>query len=149
MTRPAEVKIREGATPGTRFDDFEVGVKMGEVSFTITPEIIDEYIRAVEGDEKLYVVDGRRAAPPDVLCVYMTSTLYQKYPPIQGMIMCEVAFGYRHPVWRDENTEVRLSGEVTDKYVKKERKFVKWKGLYRRADGTLLAEVENTFSSPE
>jgi hypothetical protein len=149
MTRPAEVKVREGATPGTRFDEFSVGAKMPEVSFTITPEIIDEYIKAVEGDEKLYVVDGRKAAPPDVLCVYMTSTLYQKYPPIQGIIMCEVAFGYHHPIWRDENTEIRLSGEVTDKYVKKERKFVKWKGRYRRADGTLIAECENTFSVPE
>ena len=149
MTRPAEVKVREGATPGTRFAAFEVGAKMPEVSFTITPDIIDEYILAVEGDEKLYVVDGRKAAPPDVLCVYMTSTLYQKYPPIQGIIMCEVAFGYRHPIWRDENTEVRLSGEITEKFVKKERRFVKWKGRYKRADGTLLAEVENTFSVPE
>ena len=149
MTRPAEVKVREGATPGTRFDKFSVGVKMPEVIFTITPEIIAEYILAVEGDENLYVIDGRKAAPPDVLCVYMTSTLYQKYPPIQGIIMCEVAFDYHHPIWRDEDTEIRLSGEVTDKYVKKERKFVKWKGRYRRTDGTLLAEVENTFSVPE
>ena len=149
MNRPAEVKVREGATPGTRYAEFEVGAKTGNATFTITPEIIDEYIAAVEGDGKLYVVDGRRAAPPDVLCVYMTSTLYQKYPPIQGMIMCEVAFGYRHPIWRDENTEIRMSGEITEKYVKKERKFVKWKGQYRRADGVLLAEVENTFSSPE
>ena len=149
MTRPAEVKVREGSVPGTRFDQFEVGAKLKEVSFTITPEIIDEYILAVEGDAALYVVDGRKAAPPDVLCVYMTSTLYQKYPPIQGIIMCEVAFAYRHPIWRDEDTEVRLSGEVTKKFVKKERKFVKWKGRYKRADGTLLAEVENTFSVPE
>ena len=149
MTRPAEVKVREGSTPGTRFADFEVGAKMPEVSFTITPDIVEEYILAVEGDEKLYVVDGRRAAPPDILCVYMTSTLYQKYPPIQGIIMCEVAFGYHHPIWRDENTEVRLSGEVTGKFVKKARKFVQWNGRYKRADGTLLAEVENTFSVPE
>lgn len=149
MTRPAEVKVLEGITPGTRYDQFEVGAKMKAVSFTITPEIIDEYIKAVEGDENLYMVDGRKAAPPDVLCVYMTSTLYQKYPPIQGIIMCEVAFGYRHPIWRDETTEVRLSGEVTEKFIKKERRFIKWKGRYERADGTLLAEVENTFSVPE
>jgi hypothetical protein len=149
MTRPAEVKVREGAVPGTRYDAFEVGARLPEVTFTITPEIIDEYIQAVEGDEKLYLVDGRRAAPPDVLCVYMTSALYQKYPPIQGIIMCEVAFGYRHPIWRDENTEVRLSGAITGKFVKNERRFLKWRGRYRRADGTLLAEVENPFSVPE
>jgi hypothetical protein len=149
MTRPSEVKVREGATPGTRYDAFEVGATLPEVSFTITPEIIDEYITAVEGREALYVVGGRKAAPPDVLCVYMTSALYRKYPPIQGIIMCEVAFGYRHPIWRDESTEVRLSGEITGKFVKKERKFLQWKGRYRRADGTLLAKVENTFSVPE
>ena len=44
---------------------------------------------------------------------------------------------------------MRLSGEITGKFVKKERRFVKWQGRYRRADGTLLAEVENTFSVPE
>ena len=149
MTRPAEVKVREGATPGTRYAEFEVGAKMGEVTFTITPDIIEEYIRAVEGDEKLYFVNGRKAAPPDVLCPYMTSTLYQKYPPIQGIIMCEVAFNYHHPIWRDETTEIRLSGEVTEKFEKMHHKFIKWKGRYRRADGVLLAEVENTFDLPE
>lgn len=148
MTRPAEVKIREGATPGTRFDAFEIGAKTPEARFTITPDIIAEYIRAVEGNEKLYTVDGRAAAPPDVLCVYMTSTLYQKYPPIQGMIMCEVAFNYHHPIWRDEDTEVVMSGEITGKVVKKGLQLVLWKGRYVRADGTLLAEVENTVAVP-
>jgi hypothetical protein len=148
MTRPSDVKIREGTTPGTPWSEFVIGVALPTIEFTITPEIIAEYMTAVEADEQLYVVDGRPVAPPNVVAVYMTSTVYQKYPPIQGIVMAEVEFDWLHPIWRDESTVVRLGGEIIEKFEKRGRPYVRWQGRFDRADGMPLATIRNAFSLP-
>jgi hypothetical protein len=149
MTRPSEVKVREDSMPGTKWAEFEIGTVLPKVEFTITPEIAEEYMTAVEADPALYVVDGRKAAPPNVLAVYMTAALYQKYPPIQGIIMAEVEFDWMHPIWRDEATRVHLSGRILEKFEKRGRRYVRWEGRFERADGTPLAGIRNTFCVPE
>jgi hypothetical protein len=149
MTRPADVKIREDSTPGTRFGAFAVGERLPLVRFTITPEIVEEYMTAIEADEALYRIGGRRVAPPNILSAYMTSTVYRRYPPIQGIIMISVAFAFHQPIWADEDTDIDYDGVVTAKFERRGRKYVQWKGEYRRAgDGALVATVENCFSVP-
>jgi hypothetical protein len=150
MTRPAEVKIREDSTPGTRFDEFKVGQELPLVQFTITPNIVEEYIVAIEADRSLYQVDGRAVAPPNLLAAYMTSTVYQKYPPIQGIIMISVTFDFYMPIWANEDTKIDYSGVITDKYEKRGRKYITWRGQYRHSgSGALIATVDNCFCVPE
>ena len=66
MTRPSEIKPREDSTPGTPFAKFTIGKELGETRFSITPEIVEEYFRAVDAERSLYVIDGRQAAAPNV-----------------------------------------------------------------------------------
>jgi hypothetical protein len=150
MTRPADVKIREDSTPGTRFDAFTLGEKLPRVRFTITPEIVEEYIVAIEADRALYRIGGRRVAPPNILSAYMTSTVYQRYPPIQGIIMISVGFEFRLPIWADEDTGIDLDGTITALFERNGRKYVQWRGEYRRSLGRArIATVVNCFSVPE
>jgi hypothetical protein len=149
MIRPSEVKIREGATPGTPYDAFTVGQVFQPVRFMITPEIVEEYARAVEADLAEYRLDGRPVSPPNVLFVYMTGVLYRTYPPIQGIVMIEADFRWHSPIFADESTVVVASGELTEKFEKRGRKYVRWSGEFRREDGTLLASLVNTFHVPE
>lgn len=149
MTRPAEVKIREGSTPGTAYGAFVVGAKLDPVKFQITPAIVAEYMASVEADPNLYVIDGRRVAPPNLLFVYMTSVIYRKYPPIQGIVMAEVDVRWHAPIWADETTDVVGEGKVTDKYEKRGRRYIRWQAEFRRADGTKLATLDNHFHVPE
>lgn len=150
MTRPAEVKIREDSVPGTKFDQFEVGAQLPLVPFTITPDIVDEYMTAIEADRALYQLDGRLVAPPNILALYMTSTVYQKYPPLQGIIMISVAFDFHQPIWGDEDNDIILTGTITEKFEKKGRKYVRWEGRYSRADDdSTIATIENCFSVAE
>lgn len=150
MTRPAEVKVREGSIPGTPYDAFEIGAALPTVAFTITPDICQEYMTAVEADAGAYVLDGRPVAPPNVLAAYMTAALYQKYPPAQGIIMAEVEFDWCSPIWRDEAVKIHLSGRILDKFEKRGRRYVRWNGEFRRADGGLtIATITNTFCVPE
>jgi len=149
MTRPSDIKPREDSVPGTPFAGFKVGAKLDELRFTITPEIVEEYFASVEADPKLYQIDGRQAAPPNVLLPYMTCALYRNYPPIQGIVMAEVDMRFHHPIWANESTEIVVNGEIVDKFEKKGRRYVRWKANYKRADGQPIAELVNQFNVPE
>src|SRR5690606_22434972 len=70
MTRPTEIKPREGEQPGTLYDDYVVGSTIDPVHFTITPEIVREYAGLVDGDPEGYEINGRKASLPSVISVY-------------------------------------------------------------------------------
>ena len=48
MTRPSEVKPREGEQPGTLAADYKAGAILPRLAFTVTPDIVDEYIAKLE-----------------------------------------------------------------------------------------------------
>jgi hypothetical protein len=149
MTRPSEVKPREGDQPAALFKDWQVGAEFPELRFSITPDIVDEYVSVVNADKRNYRIEGRQAAPPNVVAVYMMAVMYRKYPPQQGGIMIGNTFNFFHPVWADETTEVIGSGRVTDKYEKKGRKYICYTVDFRRADGQQLSSVRHTSAFPE
>ncbi|MGE0658926.1 MAG: hypothetical protein AB7F36_02690 [Reyranellaceae bacterium] len=148
MTRPDQLKPREDSVPGTPYDGFEVGAALPELRFAITPAIVEEYFASVEADRSLYRLDGRQAAPPNVLFPYMTVPLYRKYPPIQGIVMAEVEFHWHNPIWADETADMVATGKVTEKFEKRGRRYVRWQADWKRADGTLMATMVNTFHVP-
>lgn len=148
MTHPTELKPREDEHPGTPWDAYEVGAQTPEMRFTITPAIVEEYMAAVDADPSVYVVDGRQAAPPNVLAVYLLATVYRKYPPIQGIILTDVSWRFHHPIWADEDTEIVAVGEIAEKFEKRGKHFVRWTATFHRADGTLLTEAGNTMYVP-
>ncbi|MCZ6728730.1 MAG: MaoC family dehydratase [SAR324 cluster bacterium] len=148
MTRPIELKPREDEVRGTPPEAYQVGVELPEMRFTITPDIVEEYITAVEGDPALYEVDGRRCAPPNVLAVYLLAVVYRKYPPIQGIILTDVSWRFHHPIWAGEDTAISCTGKVVEKFAKQGKHFVRWRARFHRADGILLASAQNTMYIP-
>jgi hypothetical protein len=149
MTRPSEIKPREGSVPGTTFAQYREGTELGPVRFQITPDICQEYFDAVEADKSLYRVDGRQAAPPNVLLPYMTVPIYQTYPPNQGIVMAELDMRFRAPIWADETTEVVATGRVLRKFEKRGRHYVEWEATFSRDGGEVLASLTNRFHIPE
>ena len=69
MTRPIELKPREDEVEGTPPEGYTVGAELPKMEFTVTPEIVEEYIEAIDGATSLYTVDARPVAPPNVLAV--------------------------------------------------------------------------------
>jgi hypothetical protein len=149
MTRPSDIKPREGSVAGTTFDAFEEGKALGPVRFDITPEICQEYFDAVQSDRALYRVDGRLAAPPNVLLPYMTVPVYQTYPPNQGIVMAEVDLRWTAPIWADETTPVVATGRILRKFEKRGRRYVQWEAQFARDKGEVFATLTNTFHVPE
>lgn len=148
MTRPSEIKPREGDTPGTRAKDFRVGAELPEVKFAITPEIVQEYVAAIDGDLKAYRIKGRQAAPPNVLTVYLLAILYREYPPEQGIILTHQTWTWRAPIWADETTHVVAHGRILDRFNRHGKNYLKWSAEFRRLDGTPLASATNTMYVP-
>ena len=149
MTRPSEIKPREGSVPGTLYEAYEEGRSLGPVSFDITPALCEEYFEAVQADPALYRVDGRQAAPPNVLLPYMTVPIYLTYPPNQGIVMAELDMRWQSPIWADETTRVVATGKVLRKFEKRGRRYVQWEASFARAGGPVLARLTNTFHIPE
>jgi len=148
MTRPIELKPREDESPGTPFEDYEVGAALPDMMFTVTPDIAQEYLEAIDGDAETYRLDGRQAAPPNVLAVYLLAILYRKYPPTQGLILTDVRLRFHHPIWADEDTEICGNGEVAEKFERRGKHFVRWTARFTRTDGTLLTTAQNTVYVP-
>ena len=149
MTRPSDIKPREGERPGTPFANYVLGDELPEIRFTVTPDIIREYARAIEADVEGYDVDGRKAAVPSVLAVCLMSVLYRKYPPLQGGIMAGNKFSFFNPIWADEDTEVIGYGRIEEKFTKKGRNYIRYSAHFKRADGTPIASAVNTSTFPE
>lgn len=149
MTRPSEIKPREGSVRGTPYDEFEEGAKLGPVRFEITPAIVEDYFDAVQADRELYRIDGRQAAPPNVLLPYMTVPIYQTYPPAQGIVMAELDMAWTRPIWADETTAIVATGRVTRKFEKRGRRYVQWEATFANGDGASIATLTNTFHVPE
>jgi hypothetical protein len=149
MTRPSEVKPREGEQPAALFKDWEIGAEFPALHFTITPDIVDEYLSVVDADPAHYVIDGRQAAPPNVVLVYMMAVMYRKYPPQQGGIMIGNTIEFHNPIWADETTEVVGTGRLTNKYEKKGRKYICYDVEFARPNGSVLVKVNHTSAFPE
>ncbi len=148
MTRPTEIKPREGEQPGTLYEDYVVGSTIDPVHFTISPEIMREYAGLVDGDPEGYEIDGRKASLPSVISVYFMGVLYQKYPPQQGGIMAANKFTFHDPIWADETTELIGTGVIKDKFEKRGRRYVRFLAEFHRPDGTRVATALNTSTFP-
>lgn len=148
MTRPSDVKPREGDRPGTEWAEFEVGADLPRFTFTITPDIVDEYSRAIEAADTAYVVDGERVSVPSILSVYLMAVLYRRYPPAQGGIMARNRFKYHHPVSSERDTEITASGEILEKFEKRGRNYVRYSARFEDSQGQIIAEAENLSTFP-
>lgn len=149
MTRPAEVRVKEDRANGTRFEAYEIGARTGPLEFTLEPAFVDEFIAATGVDETLYRVDGRDAAPPQVLSLFLMGTLHRRYPPLPGTVMADLELELHAPIWRDEATRIVSEGEILARAERKGRRFVTWRAEYRREGSELLASITNTFVVPQ
>jgi len=148
MTRPSDIKPREGDVPGTTFEQYVIGETFPEVRFTITPDIIDEYTRSVDGDVQAYKIGGRPVALPSVLCVYLMAVMYRKYPPLQGGIMAGNKFSFHGPIWADEETEIVGTGKVENKFEKRGRRYIQYSATFKNGRGEHIATAVNTSTFP-
>lgn len=148
MTRPSDIKPREGEVRGTRFEEYVVHEPLPELRFTVTPDVVHEYAEAVEGDPSGYEHGGGKVALSSVFAPYLMAVLYRKYPPAQGGIMASNVFRFHRPIPADRETEIVADGRIEETFEKRGRKYVRYSARFRTANGDLVAEAVNTSTFP-
>jgi hypothetical protein len=148
VTHPTEVKPREGEQRGTFPDEFELNATLPELRFTVTPDIVSEYLTAIDATPEVYTIDGRQAAPPNVLAVYLLAVLYRRFPPVQGIILAKQSWRFHQPIWANEVTEMIADGVVESVEQRRGKHFVRWSARFMRSDGSLVATADNEFYVP-
>lgn len=148
MTRPTDVKPREGEQEGTLPEQFQAGSLLPELRFTVTPDVVAEYLKAIDADEAVYTINGRRAAPNNVLALYLLAVLYRKYPPIQGIILAKQEWSFFKIIWGDESTDIVARGKVLQKEERRNKTFVKWQASFEDISGSLIATATNELYVP-
>ena len=150
MTIPRTIRPREGEQPGTPFEAFEDGATLGPLEFTIDAGTAEAYRELHGGDAAWYRDAGGDAGPlvpPAVLSLYLLPILYQRYPPLQGIVLTHQRFALHRPLRAGDL--VIATGRIDEKYERRGRRFVRWTATFRTAGGALAAEATNTFMLPE
>jgi len=118
------------------FDDLFKGMPLPDINYTLTTEILGEYLEAIDDFNPLYLDEdyakkspfGGRIVPPISMAIYTTVSnvikpLGQKTPP--GLIHAKQGFEFTGIV--RPNDKLLIKSIVDDKYEKKARKFVVFK----------------------
>jgi acyl dehydratase len=145
VTIPSTIRLREGEQPGTAYEGFEVGASLGPVEFTIDAGIADAWLELHEGDGAWYRAAGG-IVPSSVLSLYLLPVLYQRYPPLQGIVLTRQQFAFHRPLRAGE--PLTAAGRVVEKYERRGRQFIRWSAEFRTADGTLVVDAANSFMLP-
>jgi hypothetical protein len=148
MTRPSEIRPREGSVPGTPAADFVVGERLPSLRFVVTPAIGAEYC-SVLGWASMPQLRGRPVVPTAVLTLYQNAVLYQRFPPLQGIILRDQEWWWKGVIWADEDTEIDSDGRVLERFARRGRHYIRWSADFRASAGRQIATSLCTLCIPE
>jgi len=120
---------------GPSWDDLEVGLKVGPLSYSITPELVQSFCAALPVDAARYLARGEMPAT-------MLATDY--IPLLHGRLELGWGLMARHslktlrPVKIGDT--VTVTGEVTDKYQRKGRHYWTLRYAVRNSAGETCLE---------
>ncbi len=118
------------------YDDIVKGMKLPDINYTITSEILEKYLDGIDDLNPLYLDEdyaqkspfGGRIVPPISMAIYTTVSNLIKplglvIPP--GLVQAYQRYEFTGLVRPDE--KLLIKSMVEDKYEKKGRKFVQLK----------------------
>lgn len=125
-----------------RWEDLEVGHEFDAMRYTVTPQAIASFLNTIR--EETNVPHSERdlsIVPPALLMTDYTRLLGQVLPPITGMHAHHKMATLRAI---PANTPLNLFGVITDKYIRRERKYVVVRYWIEDDDGVRYLQNEIT-----
>lgn len=127
----------------TSFDEIEVGKVLGEMEWTVTPEMIEKQCDMDADYHTWYFLDspwGGRVAPPQI-----------SYRPPRWLLSRTYNVRGLFVKWEMENLRpirpdvlLRVAAKVVDKYVRKEREFVVYEAEAKDPEGQVIFRTRRT-----
>lgn len=116
------------------WDEIPVGAVTGTIDFTVTDEMIDEYLEAIEMDQAtLDALDdekGARIAPVDLVPKMAMRTLFIDYMFEHIGPSVRVKQGYKLLQPIRVGTHVSATGRISEKYEKRGKNFVAFEATF-------------------
>lgn len=138
MAKPSTVRMVEDAT-GKRatYEEIEVGKDLGSFEWVVTQEDIDRQCALDEHWHEWFVAGspwGGPIAPPQIQSRPPRWLLGRTYN-VRG-VSYKHDFEYLKPI--RPGAKLIISGRITDKYIKRNREFVRWDTSAHDEDGELV-----------
>jgi hypothetical protein len=127
-------------TQGPSWDDLQVGLKVGPLTYTITPDMVADFCAALPTGTAPYAAgaaDKAAVMPPTLLTTDYVALLHGQLELGWGL-MARHSLKIRHPIRVGET--VIVTGEITDKYERKGRHYWTLRYEVRNADGEVCLE---------
>ena len=138
MAKPSRVRMVEDATgKRTTYEEIEVGKDLGSFEWTVTEANIERQCLLDEHWHEWFVSDspwGGAVAPPQIQSRPPRWLLGRTYN-IRG-VSYKHDFEYLKPIKAGQT--LTISGKVSDKYIKRNREFMRWDTFAHDEDGQLV-----------
>jgi acyl dehydratase len=151
MTRPSDIRPKEGQQPGTPFESFHAGDPLQPMRFILDGDVLDEYTRLIGGDLDWYHAPPGAAGPvgpATTPALFLLALLYRTFPPVQGLVLTHAGLEFVAP-WAP-GMHLTATGAIMETSVRRGRPYVSWEGQFIEDEsGRLLTVAQNTFTLPQ
>lgn len=113
----------------------EQGEPVGPSEFHITPDVAREYHESIDVSHPRFTSTDSRLVEPSITGRFSFNMLIDAYG--QGRVHAQQTFDFMNPIYVDDT--LTAEGHISDKYVKRGRKFVEATIDFTNDDDTLVA----------
>lgn len=133
MDNPLTRVERDARGPRATYEDFEIGASLGELTWSIRPEQVRGLIENDQDYHPWYVDDSPFGAPiaPPLVTYPPVRILFTRRYNVRGLFYIFES-EFFEPIFY--NRELRITGEITDKWIKRDREFVMYRCEATRVD---------------
>jgi hypothetical protein len=125
------------------YDDIRVGQSLGEMEWQVTDDLIDLQCQLDQDFDPLFFPQNegaKRLAPPQI--TYRPPRwLFSRAYNVRGLFVRWENESFRAI---EPGTTLKVSAEIVDKFLKKEREFVVYQAEGRDSDGNLVFRTRRT-----
>lgn len=131
---------RDERGPRTKFEDFEVGTPLGELTWSVSLDQVAGLLANDQDQHPWYFSEspfGHPVVPP-----------MATYPPVRILFQRKYNVRGLFYVFESEFIEplrygelYTVSGEISDKWIKRDREFVSYEGRISNPDGILMVRT--------
>lgn len=127
------------------WDEVHVGDELGTLQYSVSPEMVKEYVESLDDPDPWYLEDspfGGPIVPPFYLGNDYIRVLVQAGYPV-GQIHARAEHEFKRPI--KHGMQLTLRGRIADMYVKRERKYMVIETITTNQDGNEISRGKTTL----
>ena len=130
------------------WEDAKIGEELGSIQYKLTSENISRHLSAIEDDNPWYIQESPFVGPiaPPLITNSQYERLYVKYfSDEQEFFHAKTEVEIINPLFLGKLITVR--GSITDKYIRRERKYIVIETTVTDEDGREISRSKNSLAS--